>query len=57
MSEIKCPNCNSVLDVNNKATKVVCKKCLQETGKRFIMIETNSNQDIQNLGDGFFSKS
>jgi len=58
MSEIKCPNCSGVLNVNGKSkNRVICQKCLQETGKTFIMIETKSNQDIQNLGDGFFTKS
>lgn len=55
MIEIKCPRCDTVLEVTNNKEPVVCQKCLNETGKRFIMVESEETEVI-NLGDGFFEK-
>jgi reverse gyrase len=54
MIELECPNCNCVLNVQKNKDRVVCQKCLVETGKRFIMIESHDNPNHNNLGDGFF---
>jgi hypothetical protein len=58
MPEFTCPNCNTVIESNNKADgKLVCPKCLDAHGKRFIMLsETNDSQRIKNMGDGFFER-
>jgi DNA-directed RNA polymerase subunit RPC12/RpoP len=56
MNEFKCPNCNTVIEIQAKTVAVVCKKCLHDTGKRFIMTETNSTQKYDDMGDGFFQK-
>ena len=55
MIELKCPNCNIVLEVQKNKEKIVCKKCLNTYGKHFIMIESKNNS-YQNMGDGFFIK-
>lgn len=55
-TELECPNCNTILTGQKNKENVVCKKCLDETGKRFIMIETKTGQEYENLGDGFFEK-
>lgn len=54
--EIQCPNCNITLDVRSNSNQTVCPKCLERTGKRFIMIESNE-KGCTNLGDGFFQKN
>lgn len=55
MKEVQCPNCGLALNVRDTAHDVVCNKCLETTGKTFIMQES---QDTQNktryLGDGLF---
>lgn len=56
MIDIQCPNCNAVLNVQHNRVAVVCKKCLVETGKKFIMVESETNPKYRNLGDGFFEK-
>jgi hypothetical protein len=56
MSELECPNCNTVLIGQKKKENVICKKCLESTGKRFIMVEQKDSQQYDNLGDGFFEK-
>lgn len=56
MSEIQCPNCETVLEVKTNKAQIICKKCLESTGKRFIMVESSNNDNITNLGDGFFTK-
>jgi hypothetical protein len=56
MIDIRCPNCSTILNVGKNKEAVVCKKCLLETGKKFIMIEEESSPKFKNLGDGFFQK-
>ncbi len=56
MNELQCPNCNTVLTGQKNKEMVVCKKCLETTGKRFIMTETTDSLRYKNLGDGFFQK-
>lgn len=58
MIEYKCPNCNTVIESNNKADgKICCPKCLDAHGKRFIMLkETGKSSHVTNMGDGFFVK-
>lgn len=56
MIDIQCPNCNTILNVQHNKALVVCKKCLVETGKKFIMVESEDSPKIRNLGDGFFEK-
>lgn len=54
--DLSCPNCGIVIEVrssnNNKTT---CPKCLESTGKRFIMLERNE-RGIVNMGDGLFQQ-
>jgi hypothetical protein len=56
MQEVKCPNCNTVLEVRSTVEKVICKKCLLNLGKQFIMVETEYSSKYKNLGDGFFER-
>lgn len=56
MNELQCPNCNTILTGQKSKEKVVCKKCLETLGKRFIMTETNESARYKNMGDGFFQK-
>lgn len=56
MIDLQCPNCECVLNVQKNKERVVCPKCLAESGKRFIMIESNDNPGYHNLGDGLFQK-
>jgi hypothetical protein len=56
MIDLQCPNCSTILTVSRNKEQIVCKKCLLETGKKFIMIESESNPKYKNLGDGFFQK-
>jgi len=56
MIDLHCPNCSTVFGVVQNKVPVVCKKCLVETGKRFIMVENETSPKYKNLGDGFFQK-
>lgn len=57
MTEFKCPNCELVIEANTRADgKLVCPKCLDAFGKRFIMIESSHSSKNKNLGGGFFER-
>lgn len=56
MSERKCPNCDSVVEIKDSHKLIACPKCLHTTGKRFIMVETKSSPKVENMGDGFFQE-
>lgn len=56
MKEIKCPNCGLTINVKDTAKDVVCNKCLELTGKTFIMIESSDNDNYRYLGDGLFER-
>lgn len=57
MAEYKCPHCDIRLErLNPSKNQIVCPKCLDAYGKRYIMIESSPNQEYENLGDGFFQK-
>jgi hypothetical protein len=51
---IKCPNCELIIEISNKK-QTICPKCLENYGKKFIMLEEN-HKSYTNLGDGFFEK-
>lgn len=51
---IKCPNCDLVIEITNRK-QIFCPKCLESTGKKFLMLEENTN-NYNNLGGGFFEK-
>ena len=55
MIQIKCPNCNTILEVSNNKTQTACPKCINDFGKHFIMLETEDCK-FKNLGDGLFKK-
>lgn len=56
MKELKCPNCDTVIQVNDTARDVICERCLASTGKQFIMSESPDIGKYRNIGDGFFEK-
>lgn len=56
MVNLVCPNCNTFFTVRNNKERVVCKKCLEITGKIFIMVESSDSPNYKNLGDGFFQR-
>ena len=53
--QIKCPNCNVVLEVSNTKNTIFCPECLKNLNKQFVMLETTDCK-YNNLGDGFFQK-
>lgn len=56
MKELTCPNCNTIIHVNDSVRDVICERCLASTGKTFIMIESSDIKKAKNLGDGFFER-
>ena len=56
MFTLECPNCSTFLTDQRNKERVVCKKCLEATGKRFIMIESSDTPKHKNMGDGFFQR-
>lgn len=58
MTEYRCPNCDIVVESNKKADgKLICPKCLDAYGKRFIMLQENTGSpNVKNMGDGLFIK-
>jgi DNA-directed RNA polymerase subunit RPC12/RpoP len=57
MKEVKCPNCGTIVNVKDTARDVVCPKCLDTTGKTFIMIESpDAKVSTRYLGDGLFER-
>ena len=56
MIELECPNCSCVLTVQKNKDRVYCQKCLEQTGKRFTMVESKDSPQYKNMGDGFFQK-
>lgn len=54
MIELKCPQCNTVIEVTHNKDRVFCPKCIQNLNKQFVMLETSS-QPYVNFGDGLFS--
>ena len=57
MKEVKCPNCDTIVEVSSTAEKVFCPNCLANHQKQFIMIESDSNRSFRYMGDGFFESS
>lgn len=54
MITLKCPNCNSIIDVRSNNGNNICRNCLNNHGKSFIMVESSNNSKPRNIGDGFF---
>lgn len=56
MKEVKCPNCGLIINVKDTARDVICNKCLETTGKTFIMVESTDDNKYRYLGDGLFER-
>ncbi len=57
MKEVQCPNCGITINVRETARDVVCNKCLDSTGKTFIMTESpDLKSQTRYLGDGLFER-
>lgn len=56
MTQVKCPNCNLLLEVSIHGQPIICCTCLRTHCKQFIMLEYSEEKYI-NLGDGFFQKA
>ena len=57
MKEVQCPNCGLTINVSENARDVVCNKCLEATGKTFIMTESpDTKNQTRYLGDGLFER-
>ena len=57
MKEVKCPNCETVVEVSHNAEKVICPNCLANHQKQYIMIESDSTKNFRYLGEGFFESN
>ena len=56
MTQVKCPNCNVLLEVSSHFEPIICSSCIKTHNKRFVMLEYSEEKYI-NLGDGFFQKT
>jgi hypothetical protein len=57
MAEYKCPHCDILIERKESCRNpIVCPKCLEAYGKRYIMVESSPNGSYENLGGGFFQK-
>lgn len=55
MIEIKCPDCNTVLEVQKNNKPIFCPNCLKNKHSKILMVET-SHGIYENFGDGLFIK-
>jgi hypothetical protein len=56
MIDLECPNCKCLITVADGLRKsVYCTKCLESSGKAYIMVESNQIlKKPRNLGGGLF---